>query len=182
MQFCYIYFLPTQDHLGKSIQPKDKFICHLWLGYKIWLLTSTFKIDFSLLHLIFVGLFYMFSLGSFFLKDFLDVDHFKVFIEFVTVPLFYILIFWPWGIWDLSTLTRDQARTPCIWRRSLNPWTSRETPAGDALNAATAAASVCVTPDALLFPWITDLEADFQVGHCYQHTHFPSGAPGCSSF
>ena len=126
MQFCYIYFLPTQDHLGKSIQPKDKFICHLWLGYKIWLLTSTFKIDFSLLHLIFVGLFYMFSLGSFFLKDFLDVDHFKVFIEFVTVPLFYILIFWPWGIWDLSTLTRDQARTPCIWRRSLNPWTSRE--------------------------------------------------------
>ena len=37
-------------------------------------------------------------------------------------------------------------------------------------------------PDALLFPWITDLEADFQVDHCYQHTHFPSGAPGGSSF
>ena len=33
---------------------------------------------------------------------------FKVFIEFVTVLLFFhILDFWPLGIWDLSFLTRD---------------------------------------------------------------------------
>ena len=33
---------------------------------------------------------------------------FKVFIEFVTILfLFYILVFWPQVMWDLSTLTRD---------------------------------------------------------------------------
>ena len=37
---------------------------------------------------------------------------FKVFIEFVTtLLLFYILLFWPWGTWDLNSLTRDQTRT-----------------------------------------------------------------------
>ena len=34
---------------------------------------------------------------------------FKVFTEFVTtLLLFYVLVFWPWGMWDLSSLTRDQ--------------------------------------------------------------------------
>ena len=38
-----------------------------------------------------------------------DVDHFKVLIEFVTVLLLsYVLVFWPQGIWDLNSLTRDQ--------------------------------------------------------------------------
>ena len=32
----------------------------------------------------------------------------KVFIEFVTILLlFYLLVFWLQGMWDLSTLTRD---------------------------------------------------------------------------
>ena len=32
----------------------------------------------------------------------------KVFIEFVTILLlFYVLVFWPRGMWDLSSLTRD---------------------------------------------------------------------------
>ena len=48
---------------------------------------------------------------------------FKVFIEFVTVLLlFYVLVFWQQGMWDLSYLTRDQTCTPCIGRRSLNHW------------------------------------------------------------
>ena len=29
---------------------------------------------------------------------------------------------------DLSSLTRDQTRVPCIGRRILNPWTTREVP------------------------------------------------------
>ena len=34
---------------------------------------------------------------------------FKVFIEFATILLlFYILVFWPWGMWDLGSLTRDK--------------------------------------------------------------------------
>ena len=54
---------------------------------------------------------------------------FKLFIEFVTVLLlFYVLVFWLQGMWDLSSLTRDQTHTPCIGRRSLNHWTIREVP------------------------------------------------------
>ena len=42
---------------------------------------------------------------------------FKVFIEFVTILLlFYALVFWPQGMWDLSSLTRDRTRTACIGR------------------------------------------------------------------
>ena len=33
---------------------------------------------------------------------------FKVFIEFITILLlFYVLVFWPQGMWDLSLLTRN---------------------------------------------------------------------------
>ena len=55
---------------------------------------------------------------------------FKVFIEFVTILLlfFYILVFWLQGMWDLSSLMRDQTRTPCIGRQSLNHWITREVP------------------------------------------------------
>ena len=43
------------------------------------------------------------------------MNHFlKVFIEFVTILLlFYVLVFWPRGLWDLSSPTRDQTQTPC---------------------------------------------------------------------
>ena len=41
---------------------------------------------------------------------------------------FYVLVFWPWGMWDLGSRTRDQTRTPYIGRRSLNHWTAREVP------------------------------------------------------
>ena len=54
---------------------------------------------------------------------------FNVFTEFVTILLlFYVLVFWPRGMWDLSSTTRDRTRTPCIGRRSLNHWTTREVP------------------------------------------------------
>ena len=32
------------------------------------------------------------------------------------------------GMWDLSSLMRDQTHTPCIGRGSLNHWTAREMP------------------------------------------------------
>ena len=68
---------------------------------------------------------------NFFLKIFfLMWTIFKVIIEFVTILLlFYVLVFWPWGMWDLSSPTRDQTHTPCIGKRSLNHWTAREVPA-----------------------------------------------------
>ena len=43
----------------------------------------------------------------FFFKIF-DADHLKVFTEFVTMLLlFYVLVLWSGGAWDLSSLTRD---------------------------------------------------------------------------
>ena len=50
--------------------------------------------------------------------------------------LLYVLVFWPQGMWDLSSLTRDRTCTPCIGRRSLNHWTAREVPAGGFLTTA----------------------------------------------
>ena len=37
--------------------------------------------------------------------------------------VFFFFLFWPQGIWDLSSLTRDQMCTPFIGRWSLNQWT-----------------------------------------------------------
>ena len=42
--------------------------------------------------------------------------------------------FWPQGMWDLISLTRDQTRNPCIGRGSLNHWTTREVPTFVAIN------------------------------------------------
>ena len=54
---------------------------------------------------------------------------FKVFIDSVTILLlFYVLVFWPPGMWDLSSPTRDRTRTPCTGRGSLNHWAAREVP------------------------------------------------------
>ena len=54
------------------------------------------------------------------------MDHFKVFIEFVTILfLFYVLFFWPRSLWDLSSLTRYWTRIPSIGRWSLTTWPLR---------------------------------------------------------
>ena len=43
-----------------------------------------------------------------FLKMFLIWTIFKVFIEFITILfLFYVLAFWPQGMWDLISPIRD---------------------------------------------------------------------------
>ena len=58
---------------------------------------------------------------------------FKVFIEFVTLShLFFffnvLLFFFPGGMWDLSSQTKDWTHTPCIGRWNLNYWTTQEAP------------------------------------------------------
>ena len=40
--------------------------------------------------------------------------------------LLYSLAFWPQGMWDPSSLDREQNRTPCIGRQSPNHWTAKE--------------------------------------------------------
>ena len=44
------------------------------------------------------------------------------------VLLFYLLVFSPQGMWDLSFPTRDQTHTPYFGRRILNYWTARKVP------------------------------------------------------
>ena len=58
---------------------------------------------------------YLFLFLDFF---FLMWTVFKVFTEFVTILLlFYVLVFWLQGMWELSSPTRDQTCTPpCIGR------------------------------------------------------------------
>ena len=52
---------------------------------------------------------------------------FKVVIQFITeLFLFYIFVFWPRVIWDLSSPTGAEIHTPCVRRQSLNNWTTRE--------------------------------------------------------
>ena len=71
-------------------------------------------------------------LSSFFLrylKIFLMWTIFKVFIEFTTIFfLFYVLVSWLQGMWELRSLTKDQACTPCIGRWTFIHWTAREVP------------------------------------------------------
>ena len=55
---------------------------------------------------------------------------FKVFTEFVTILLlFYVLVFWPRGMWNLISSTRTRTCTPCIGTQNLNCWTARKIPA-----------------------------------------------------
>ena len=41
---------------------------------------------------------------------------------------FNVLVFWPLGMWHLSSLTKDWNCPPCTGRQSLNHWTAREVP------------------------------------------------------
>ena len=52
---------------------------------------------------------------SLFFFFFLMWTIFKVFIEFVIILLlFYVLVFWPWGMWDLSTPTGIEPVPPAL--------------------------------------------------------------------
>lgn len=66
---------------------------------------------------------------SFFFLSFLVWTIFKVSIEFFRILLmFYILVFWWRGMWDLSSQTRNQTCAPCNGGWSLKHWTRREVP------------------------------------------------------
>ena len=64
----------------------------------------------------------------YFFKDFFDVHHFESLYWVCYNIASVFLVFWMWGLKDLSTLTREQTCTPCIGRQSLNHQTTRESP------------------------------------------------------
>ena len=43
---------------------------------------------------------------------------------------FMVLVFWLWGMQELGSPTRNATFTPCVGRRTLNHWTTREVPTG----------------------------------------------------
>ena len=62
---------------------------------------------------------------------FFNVDHFFLSVYWICYNIasfLYVLVVWSWGMWDLSSLTRDRTLSPCVGRQSLNPWTTREVP------------------------------------------------------
>ena len=102
----------------------DKFHREKWQAKETGV---TYKYDFWHQHFRMSRIIPGFEEWDFFFLVFLMWTIFEVFIEVVTILLlFYVLLFWLWGTWDLSSPTRDQTHTPCIGRRSLNhqgsPW------------------------------------------------------------
>ena len=96
---------------------------HFWIGLFVFLILSCM----SCLYILEISLL---SADNIFFKIFFFMwTIFKVLIEFITVLLlFYVLVFWLQGIWDLSSPTRDGTPTPCTGRQSHNHWTTREVP------------------------------------------------------
>ena len=91
---------PTTTHKSSNHWLIHKFlnkqVLGPWRKFKI----SNFKnISTGFLHFLPVFCFFVF----------LTWTILKVFIEFMTILLlFYVLVFWPQGMWDLSSSTRDQ--------------------------------------------------------------------------
>ena len=67
--------------------------------------------------------------------DFFDMDHFlKSWLDLLQCGFCSVFVFWPRGVCALSSLTRHQSRTPCMARRNLSHWTTREVPRLSVLN------------------------------------------------
>ena len=106
---------------------KDSLFCPMY--YVIWLMESSIMCLHVLKQLMETWLLPPSCIYFFLIFFFLMWTIFKVFIELVILLLlFYALVFWLRGTWDLSSPTRDGTRTACIGRRSLNHWTTREVP------------------------------------------------------
>ena len=65
-----------------------------------------------------------------FFKDFFWREPFlKSLMSLLQYCFYFIFCFlWAWGMWNLSSLTRDRTCTPCFGSWSLNHWTTREVP------------------------------------------------------
>ena len=89
---------------------------------------NTFNILSLLIHehvTIYLGL--LSSLKFFFLRFFWCGPFLKSLQNFLQWCFYFMFWFlWPWGMWDLGSLTRDQTHAPCIERWSFNHWVTRD--------------------------------------------------------
>lgn len=123
MNFCYYFFFQQCEikYCNKTFSQSTKMYASLYvklLGGKVYkLLREHFLKNFQR--------FFTFIKG--------DKISFKsklnfFFFFFLQYSLFYVLVLWPWGVWDLSLLTRDWTLTPYIERSSLNHWSTGKVP------------------------------------------------------
>ena len=121
--------IPWVEEPGRPQSMGSQTVRHDWATNS---LSTLLYIDGIVLYILSCNLDFFFSLISFFVLKilFLTWTWFsKFFTELVTILLlFYALVFWPVGMWDLSSPTKDRTCTPCTGRQRLNHWTAREVP------------------------------------------------------
>ena len=92
---------------------------------------------------------------------------FKVFIEFfITLLLFFVLVLWPQGTRDLSTLTRDGTHTLCTGRRSLNYWTARGSPWAGFFKGSQDSRQIVLSNNDLIWRPIIETSCSFSEDSC----------------
>ena len=64
--------------------------------------------------------------NGFFLRFFFLCGPFLKSLHLLQYCSCFMFLFWPRGMWDFGSLTRDQIHTPCLGRGSLNHWTTKE--------------------------------------------------------
>ena len=105
---------------------RNRLLQHHWVSWRVTSLNSLLEL--------FVDIFpgWIVNLGSclFFFFLMWTFKKKKVFIEFVTILLllFYVLVFWLWGIWDLSSLTGIKPSPSVLKVQSLDHWIPIEVP------------------------------------------------------
>lgn len=91
-----------------------------------FLIASNFPICFSIHIYLFFK--YITFLKSFFFFFFYCGPFLWFLLNLLQYCLFCVLVFWPQGLWHLSSPARDRTCTPYIGRWILNHWTTREVP------------------------------------------------------
>ena len=117
----------TESSWGKPAYNQDS-DCSPEPGCPVtWLVLNSRK------HSLAAGLFtYQHQKSLFFFKIFKMWTIFKIFTEFVTILLLLlflcVFVFWPRGVWDPNSLTRDWTCTSCIRKWSVSHWITMEVP------------------------------------------------------
>ena len=98
--------------------------------------------------------------------------------------LFYVLVFWPQGMWNLSSLTRDRTCIPCIERQILINGITRAVPCGNSLNILiitafcmdllqiTTSSLCCLSIDLLVGIFHEIVVSQLERTHTHTHTHY----------
>ena len=105
----------------------------------------------------------------------------KIFIEFVTIfLLLYVLDFWPLGMWDLSSPSRNQTHTLCTGRWTLNHWTARKVPLDILYRiflVRTKPSKTCKSPTSNKYPIITAARNIFVQPQQHSWYHLLTNSP-----